>query len=108
MALKVSVVAPPLARVMLDQVIVPLDKRPTKKLNDIDLDNIFSVTLRDAGEVALIDGNSKKIITRVKTGYAVHISRVSASGRYLYVTNDTQVVRFRIRENFPGGTVLQS
>jgi nitrite reductase (NO-forming)/hydroxylamine reductase len=67
------------------KVLVPVDKRPTKKMNDIDLDNIFSVTLRDTGEVALIDGGTKKIITRIKTGYAVHISRVSASGRYLYV-----------------------
>ena len=67
------------------KVVIPVDKRPTKKMNDIDLHNIFSVTLRDTGEVALIDGNTKKIITRVKTGYAVHISRVSASGRYIYV-----------------------
>ncbi|WP_374546132.1 cytochrome D1 domain-containing protein [Rhodoblastus sp.] len=67
------------------KVIIPVAERPTKKMNDIDLDNIFSVTLRDAGEVALIDGNSKKIITRVKTGYAVHISRMSESGRYIYV-----------------------
>ncbi len=72
---------------MLDtwKIIVPVDQRPTKKMNDLDLDNIFSVTLRDAGEVALIDGNSKKIITRLKTGYAVHISRMSESGRYIYV-----------------------
>ncbi|HEY0635429.1 MAG TPA: cytochrome D1 domain-containing protein, partial [Gammaproteobacteria bacterium] len=61
------------------------DKRPQKKLNTLDLENIFSVTLRDAGKVALIDGNSKKIITTIDTGYAVHISRLSASGRYLYV-----------------------
>jgi nitrite reductase (NO-forming)/hydroxylamine reductase len=30
--------------------------------------------------VALIDGDTKQIINIVKTGYAVHISRVSASG----------------------------
>jgi len=59
--------------------------RPTKKMNTLDLDNLFSVTLRDTGEVALIDGNSKKIVTIIKTGYAVHISRLSASGRYLLV-----------------------
>jgi len=41
--------------------------------------------LRDAGEVALIDGDTKKVINIVKTGYAVHISRMSASGRYLFV-----------------------
>jgi nitrite reductase (NO-forming)/hydroxylamine reductase len=67
------------------KVIIPPEKRPTKKMNNIDISNLFSVTLRDTGEVALIDGASKKIITIVKTGYAVHISRLSASGRYLYV-----------------------
>ena len=67
------------------KVIVAPDKRPTKKMNKYNLDNIFSTTLRDTGEVALIDGDTKKIINIVKTGYAVHISRTSASGRYLLV-----------------------
>lgn len=67
------------------KVIAPPEKRPTKKMNKYNLDNIFSTTLRDTGEVALIDGDSKQIINIVKTGYAVHISRTSASGRYLYV-----------------------
>ena len=65
--------------------IIPVDKRPTRKMNKYNIDNIFSTTLRDSGEVALIDGDTKKIINIVKTGYAVHISRMSASGRYLYV-----------------------
>ena len=63
---------------------IPVDQRPTKQENNLNLDNIFSVTLRDSGEVALIDGDTKKIVTVIKTGYAVHISRVSASGRYVY------------------------
>ncbi|MFY9314045.1 MAG: cytochrome D1 domain-containing protein [Burkholderiales bacterium] len=67
------------------KVIIPPEKRPTKKLNSYNIDNVFSTTLRDTGEVALIDGDTKKIINIVKTGYAVHISRTSASGRYLYV-----------------------
>ncbi|WP_126446287.1 nitrite reductase [Sulfuricystis multivorans] len=67
------------------KVIVPPEQRPKKKMNNYNLSNLFSVTLRDAGEVALIDGDTKKIINIVKTGYAVHISRLSASGRYLYV-----------------------
>jgi len=67
------------------KIIVPVAKRPTKKMNNYNIDNIFSVTLRDAGEVALIDGDTKKIINIIKTGYAVHISRLSESGRYLYV-----------------------
>ena len=67
------------------KVIVPPAQRPTKKMNNYNIDNIFSTTLRDTGEVALIDGDTKKIINIVKTGYAVHISRTSASGRYLFV-----------------------
>src|SRR5690349_17074867 len=67
------------------KLLVPVDKRPTKQMNKLDLDNLFSVTLRDSGEVALIDGASKQIVQIIKTGYAVHISRMSASGRYLYV-----------------------
>ena len=67
------------------KVIVPVDKRPTKQMNKFNLNNIFSVTLRDTGEVALIDGDTKEILSIVKTGYAVHISRLSASGRYVYV-----------------------
>ncbi|MCB1868551.1 MAG: c-type cytochrome, partial [Gammaproteobacteria bacterium] len=67
------------------KVSVPPEQRPTKKMNDLNLDNLFSVTLRDAGEIALIDGDSKKIVEVIKTGYAVHISRISSSGRYLYV-----------------------
>ncbi|MDH3280696.1 MAG: nitrite reductase [Gammaproteobacteria bacterium] len=66
------------------KVLVPPDQRPTKQMNNYDLENVFSVTLRDAGEVALIDGDSKQIINIVNTGYAVHISRLSASGRYVY------------------------
>jgi nitrite reductase (NO-forming)/hydroxylamine reductase len=67
------------------KVTVPPSKRPTKKMNKLDLGNLFSVTLRDAGEIALIDGKTKEIVKILKTGYAVHISRMSQSGRYLYV-----------------------
>ena len=67
------------------KVVIPPAKRPKTKQNTIDVSNIFSVTLRDSGEIALIDGASKKIVSIIKTGYAVHISRLSASGRYLYV-----------------------
>lgn len=67
------------------KVIVPPEQRPTKKMNTYNLENIFSTTLRDSGEVALVDGDTKQIINIVKTGYAVHISRMSASGRYLFV-----------------------
>jgi nitrite reductase (NO-forming)/hydroxylamine reductase len=67
------------------KLIVPVDQRPKKQMNNFNLKNMFSVTLRDTGEVALIDGDTKEIRSIVKTGYAVHISRLSASGRYVYV-----------------------
>ena len=67
------------------KLIVPPAQRPTRKMNNYNIGNLFSTTLRDTGEVALIDGDTKKIINIVKTGYAVHISRMSSSGRYLYV-----------------------
>jgi len=67
------------------KVLVPPEKRPTRQMNKLNLKNVFSVTLRDAGKIALIDGDTKQIIETIKTGYAVHISRMSASGRYLYV-----------------------
>ena len=58
--------------------------RPTKQMNKVNLKNVFGVTLRDTGELALIDGDTKEIWQVLKTGYAVHISRISASGRLLY------------------------
>jgi nitrite reductase (NO-forming)/hydroxylamine reductase len=67
------------------KVIVPPAQRPTRKMNNYNIGNIFSTTLRDSGQVALIDGDSKKILNIIKTGYAVHISRMSSSGRYVYV-----------------------
>lgn len=67
------------------QVLIAPKDRPAKPMNAYNRDNLFSVTLRDSGEIALIDGDSKEIVNIVKTGYAVHISRLSASGRYLFV-----------------------
>jgi nitrite reductase (NO-forming)/hydroxylamine reductase len=74
------------------KVLIAPQDRPKKKMNNLNLSNLFSVTLRDAGQIALIDGDSKKIISVIDTGYAVHISRLSFSGRYLYVIGrDAQI-----------------
>lgn len=69
---------------MLDSwtVFVAPEDRPESPQHDFDVDNFFAVTLRDAGEVAIIDGDSKEVVSYVPTGYAVHISRASSSGRY--------------------------
>jgi len=66
------------------KVIVPPEARPKTQQNTLDIDNLFSVTLRDIGKVALIDGGTYEIRAVFDTGYAVHISRLSASGRYLF------------------------
>ena len=66
------------------KVIVPVAERPTQKMHKRNIDNFFAVTLRDAGEVALIDGDTKETVATLKTGYAVHISRMSNSSRYIY------------------------
>ncbi len=63
---------------------VPVEDRPTEQQNDLDIDGLISVTLRDSGQVALLDGASYEIVQILETGYAVHISRMSASGRYLF------------------------
>jgi nitrite reductase (NO-forming)/hydroxylamine reductase len=65
-------------------VIVPVNQRPTKPQTERDWENYFAVTLRDAGQVAIIDGDTFEIVNTVDTGYAVHISRMSATGRYVY------------------------
>jgi nitrite reductase (NO-forming)/hydroxylamine reductase len=64
--------------------IVPPDERPTEPETDRNWQNYFVVTLRDAGQVAIIDGDDYEVIAHVDTGYAVHISRMSATGRYVY------------------------
>ena len=60
------------------------EDRPKKPQHKRNYENFFSVTLRDSGEVAIIDGDTKEIVNILKTGYAVHISRTSASSRYIY------------------------
>ncbi|NIR30289.1 MAG: nitrite reductase [Gammaproteobacteria bacterium] len=89
------------------EVLVPPGKRPSKPQHRYNIENMFSVTLRDAGKVAIIDGDSKKIIGTVDTGYAVHISRLSASGRYVYtIGRDARVNLIDLYMN-PPRTVAQ-
>lgn len=65
------------------KLMVAPEDRPKSPQHDRNIENFFAVTLRDAGEVAIIDGDTKEIVTILPTGYAVHISRPSASGRYV-------------------------
>lgn len=67
------------------KVFVAPEDRPTEPQTTRNWENYFSVTLRDAGQVAIIDGDTFEVVAKVDTGYAVHISRMSATGRYVYV-----------------------
>jgi nitrite reductase (NO-forming) / hydroxylamine reductase len=66
------------------KLMVKPEDRPKKPQHKRNIDNFFAVTLRDAGKVALIDGDTKEVVAILPTGYAVHISRPSASGRYVF------------------------
>ena len=66
------------------KVLVPVADRPTKPQHNRNIDNFFGVIMRDAGKVAIIDGDTKEELAVLKTGFAVHILRTSASGRYFY------------------------
>ena len=89
------------------KVLVAPEDRPAEPQHDRDIDNFFSVTLRDAGEVAIIDGDSKEIVTRLDTGYAVHISRVSASGRYIFTIGRDALINMVDLYMDPPATVAQ-
>jgi nitrite reductase (NO-forming)/hydroxylamine reductase len=66
------------------KLLVPVAERPKSQQSKVNLKNVFAITLRDAGKLALVDGDTKQIWKILDTGYAVHISRLSASGRYVY------------------------
>jgi nitrite reductase (NO-forming)/hydroxylamine reductase len=46
---------------------------PTKPMHGLNWKNFFVVIERDAGTAAIIDGDTKKIVTHIDTGYAVHV-----------------------------------
>ena len=83
-------------------VLVPVDQRPDSPQHGRNTESFFVVTLRDAGQVAIIDGDTKEVVNIVKTGYAVHISRPSASGRYAYtIGRDARVDMIDLWANPP-------
>jgi nitrite reductase (NO-forming) / hydroxylamine reductase len=64
--------------------IVPVDQRPTAPVTTRNWQNFTGVILRDAGQVSIIDADTHQEVVRLNTGFAVHILRSSASGRYFY------------------------
>jgi nitrite reductase (NO-forming)/hydroxylamine reductase len=88
-------------------VIVPPEERPTEPQHDRNIDNFMSVTLRDSGQVAIIDGDTKEVVSILDTGYAVHISRVSASGRYVFTIGRDALINMVDLYMSPPTTVAQ-
>ena len=52
---------------------VALKDYPTEPQHDLNWNNFFIVIERDAGTVAIVDGDTKKIVQHINTGYAVHV-----------------------------------
>ncbi len=50
---------------------------PTKPLHGRNWENFFVVIERDAGKAAIIDGDTKEIVTHIDTGYAVHVIKAT-------------------------------
>ncbi len=50
---------------------------PTKPLHGRNWENFFLVIERDVGKVAVIDGDTKEVVTHITTGYAVHVLKAA-------------------------------
>jgi len=80
--------APPLPMVDIQaswELLVPVDERPTAPQHTRNWENYTGVILRDAGQVAIFDGDTNEELVKLSTGFAVHILRSSWNGRYTYV-----------------------
>jgi len=64
------------------ELIVPVADRPTEPETTRNWENFTGIILRDAGQVAVIDADTKETAAILDTGFAVHILRSSATGRY--------------------------
>jgi len=64
--------------------VVPVASRPIEPEHSRNWENYTGVVLRDAGQVAIFDGDTNEEIARLSTGFAVHILRSSSTGRYFY------------------------
>ncbi len=60
---------------------------PTKPLHGRNWENFFLVIERDVGKIAVIDGDTKEIVTHVDTGYAVHVLKATEHSNVLSAEN---------------------
>jgi nitrite reductase (NO-forming)/hydroxylamine reductase len=79
--------APPLPMADIQaswDLVIPVASRPTTPEHNRNWENYTGVILRDAGQVAIFDGDTNEEVVRLSTGFAVHILRSSSTGRYFY------------------------
>ena len=90
MATYIQMPAPPPAEMTLAEmkerwkVFVKPEDYPKKPMHDRNWENFFLVILRDAGKVGIIDGDTKEVVAKVDTGYAVHVMKESSDGRFWF------------------------
>ena len=60
---------------------------PTEPLHGRNWQNFFVVIERDVGKVAIIDGDTKEVLTHIPTGYAVHVIKGSEKSDIAEVEN---------------------
>lgn len=60
---------------------------PTEPLHGRNWENFFLVIERDAGKVAVVDGDTKEIVTHIDTGYAVHVLKTTEHSNVLESEN---------------------
>ncbi len=66
------------------KVLVEPKDYPTKPQHTLNWENFVLVILRDEGKVGIIDGDTKEVVAKVDTGYAVHVMKETSDGRFWY------------------------
>jgi nitrite reductase (NO-forming)/hydroxylamine reductase len=64
--------------------LVAPEDRPTEPAHTRDWEDFFGIILRDSGQTAIIDGDTREELVRIDSGFAGHILRSSLTGRYFY------------------------
>lgn len=67
---------------------------PSKPLHGRNWKNFFVVIERDAGKVAVVDGDTKEVLAHIPTGYAVHVIKALEHSAASHPENPEDVGRF--------------
>ena len=73
---------------------VELADYPTKPMHGRNWQNFFLTIERDHGSVSVIDGDTKELVARIPTGYAVHVLKSTEHNKAVPHANPEEVGRF--------------